>query len=271
MHEEKCRADSNNSPYTSLTDIVKMEIDYPALKTNQANVKLGNTEVHIWCVSLDKCASQFQELLQKISIDERLRAERYHFEIDRKRFIISRGILRIIIGCYLGIEASQMRFCYGQYGKPALAETFGKGRLYFNLSRSGGLALYAFSRDSEVGVDIERIRYISGMNQIVDRYFSEKEKFFFHRLPMSKKKKAFFNCWTRKEAFIKAIGNGLYQPLHTFDVSLSPGDPAKLLSVEGDSRKASRWHLKDLTPCNGFAAACAAERHYNIRWCYYPF
>lgn len=213
-------------------------------------------EIHIWCTSLDQPVSRYQKLL---SDDERIRSERFHFEAHRKRFIVRRGILRMILGCYLSTEPSQLQFCYGKNEKPALADTFSKGKVRFNLSHSEGLALYAFTRDCEIGVDIEHIRDISEMKQIAERFFSARENSVFRALPKSKKKEAFFNCWTRKEAFIKAIGDGLSWPLDGFDVSLVPGEPARLLRIEGDSKTASRWSIQDLKPAFGFAAAFAVK------------
>jgi 4'-phosphopantetheinyl transferase len=195
-----------------------------------------------------------------------MRAERFHFEHDRKRFIVARGILRTILGWYLGVEHSRLQFCYRKNGKPALADTFGKGRIHFNLSHSEGLALYAFTRDREIGVDIEYIHDLSEMDQIAERFFSTGENNVFRELPESKKKEAFFRCWTCKEAFIKAIGDGLSHPLDKFDVSSVPGEPARLLGIEGDAKAASRWTIQELKPASGFAAAFAAEgRRWRLR------
>ena len=192
-------------------------------------------------------------------MDERIRAERFHFEEHRKCFIIRRGILRTILGYYLGVEPSRLQFCYGKNEKPVLADTFGKGKVHFNLSYSEGLALYAFTRYHEIGVDIEYIRDVSEMEQIVERYFSAREKDVFQALPEGDKKEAFFNCWTRKEAFIKSTGDGLSWPLDRFDVSLVPGEPARLLSIDGDSKAVCRRLIQNLKPAPGFAAAFAVE------------
>lgn len=216
-------------------------------------------EVHIWCTSLDQPEPRFHILSQTLSVDDRIRAERFYFEKDRKHFVIRRGILRTILGCYLGVEPSRLQFCYGKNGKPALANAFDEGTIHFNMSDSEGLALYAFTRDREIGVDIEHIHDIAGMEQIAQQFFSVRENAAFRALPESTKKEAFFNCWTRKEAFIKAIGDGLYCPLDKFDVSLVPGEPARLLSIEGDARVASWWSIQDLKPASGFAAAFAVE------------
>jgi 4'-phosphopantetheinyl transferase len=218
--------------------------------------ELATDEIHIWCASLDQPVSRFQRLL---SMDEIMRAEQYHFEEDRKRFIICRGILRTILGYYLDVEPGRFQFCYGKNKKPALSDIFVKGEIRFNLSHSEGLALYAFTRDREIGVDIEHIRDIPEIEKIAERFFSERENAVIRVLPKSKKKEAFFNCWTRKEAFIKATGDGLSWPLDRFDVSLVPGEPARLQRIEGDSRAASQWYIEDLKPAPGFAAACAVK------------
>jgi 4'-phosphopantetheinyl transferase len=231
------------------------------------NRDLGTNEIHIWCASLNQPVLRFQWLL---SIDERMRAERFHFETDRKRFIVRRGILRMILGHYLDIEPSRLQFCYGENGKPALADIFGKGTVQFNLSHSEGVALYAFTRDREIGVDIELIRDISEMEQIAERFFSTREKAVFHTLTNSRRKKAFYNCWTRKEAFIKATGEGLSLSLDGFDVSLAPGEPASLLRIEGDRKAASRWSIQEVETAIGFAGAVAMEgqigRISNQQW-----
>jgi len=125
------------------------------------DLALSSNDVHVWRASLDQLALRFQRLAQTLSADEQLRAERFYFEQDRRRFVVSRGLLRTILGCYLGIEPSRLQFCYGSRDKPALVETSGGGTLRFNLSHSQGLALYAVTRNREIGVDLERIRPIS--------------------------------------------------------------------------------------------------------------
>lgn len=199
-----------------------------------------------------------------------MRAELFHFEQDRKRFIVGRGVLRTILALYLGTEPSRLQFCYGPHGKPYLADRLGDATLRFNLAHSHELALYAFTRGREIGVDLEYIRYMPGVEQIAARFFSTRENAVLHALPTSQKQEAFFNCWTLKEAYIKAIGNGLAQPLDKFDVSLAPGEPARLLSVEGAPEEASRWSLKALTPAPGYVAALAVEGH-DWRLTYWQF
>ncbi len=163
-------------------------------------LRLRNNEIHIWYAFLGQPVSHRRILEQALSLDECIRAKRFHFEKDKKRFVVCRGILRMLLAHYLSVKPGKLQFCLGEYGKPALDDTFGRGGVYFNLSHSGDHALYAFTRGREIGVDIEQIRDISEMDKIAD--FSKREDEVFSSLPKSKKKEAFFNCWTRKEAFI---------------------------------------------------------------------
>ncbi len=226
-----------------------------------AALALSSNDIHVWRASLDQQPSRFNLLAQTLSADEKIRAERFYFEQDRKRFIVGRGLLRNILGRYLGIEPGQLRFCYGPGGKPALAETHSDSTLRFNLSHSQGLALYAISRVREIGIDLEHIRPICEAEQIAERFFSDREKAVFRALPSSQKQAAFFNCWTRKEAYLKAIGDGLALPLEQLDVSLSPGEPARLLNIKGDRCAATHWSLQELSPAPGYVAALAVEGH----------
>jgi 4'-phosphopantetheinyl transferase len=222
---------------------------------------LLSDDVHVWFTFLNQPASRVQQLAQMLSADERTRAERFYLERDRKRFIAGRGLLRTILGCYSGIDASRLQFCYGHHGKPALAETPGRSRLSFNLSHSQELILYAITREREIGVDVEHIRPISEFEQIAERCFSAREIAVFRALPPSQKLAAFFNAWTRKEACLKAMGDGLAFPMEQLDVSLSPGEPARLYDIKGYHSTVPHWSLQELTPAPGYVAALAVEGH----------
>jgi len=234
----------------------------PLWKIPQSGLTLAEKEIHIWRADLDLPDRSIQQLNQILSTDERMRAERFHFEKDKKKFVIGVGILRAMLSPYVGVEPKELRFIHGKRGKPMLDDVFANGSIQFNMSHSEGLALYGFTRDHEIGVDIEFVRDIPEMDKIAEQFFSIKENDVFRSLPDSKKKEAFFNCWTRKEAFVKAIGDGLYQGLDKFDVALIPGEPARLLRIGGDSKIASRWLIQDLKPAPGFTAAFAAEGHH---------
>jgi 4'-phosphopantetheinyl transferase len=208
---------------------------------------------------LDRAEPVVRRLLKTLAPDERSRAERFYFQVDRDHFIVARGILRAILSRYLETEPEQLRFYYASHGKPELAKEFDRHGVRFNISHSQGLALFAITRDREVGVDLEAIRPGIAGEKIAERFFSPREVRVLRAPPGDLQDEAFFNCWTRKEAYIKAKGEGLSMPLDTFDVSLVPGEPAALLNTKADPQEASRWSLRELFPAPGFAAAVAVE------------
>ncbi len=221
--------------------------------------RLGCDEVHVWRATLDQAPSRVARLFHTLAADERERAEGFSFQEDREHFIVARGLLRAILGRYVEMDADQLRFCYSAHGKPSLPSESGGDALRFNLSHSHGLVLYAFTRGREVGIDIERVRPDMADGQIAERFFSPREVAAFRALPVNKQTQAFFNGWTRKEAYIKARGEGLSFPLNQFDVSLAPGEPARLLATKGHPEEASRWCLQELIPAPGYTAALAVE------------
>jgi 4'-phosphopantetheinyl transferase len=233
------------------------------------DIVLGSNEVHIWRASLDLEASQIHLLGRILNADERARAKRFYFQKDRKQFIVARGLLRVILGRYLGIQPRQLRFCYGEKGKPALAREVDEDGLHFNSSHSNGLALYALTRNREVGVDLECIRPDVADEHIAGLFFSPQEFQELCSLHINKRREAFFNCWTRKEAYMKAKGNGLSLPMNQFEVSLIPEEPAVLLSTNEDPQEASRWSLQKLDPGLGFVGALAVEGHNMRVVCYH--
>jgi len=258
----------------------------------------GEHEVHVWVGSVASAAgyiTQFQELL---SDDENARASKFRFDKNRHEFIVSRGMLRTLLASYLGGSAAGLRFTYSAYGKPRLEEAKNPGILTFNLSHSDGVIVCAFARNREVGVDVEKMRQDFSTEEIAERFFSAGERIALRALPAEHRRQGFFNCWTRKEAYIKARGEGLSLPLHQFDVSLSPAEhrrqgffncwtrkeayikargeglslplpqfdvslspaePAALLRTRPDANEASRWSLHDLEVPPGYAAALAVE------------
>jgi len=222
-----------------------------------ATVLLANDEVHVWRASLDEPVSQLNGFLGTLAADERSRAERFYFQKDRERFIAARGVLRAILGFYLERAPESLSFCYGSHGKPALTSAHAGDALRFNMSHSNGVALYAITRDRDVGIDLELIRGDLEVEEIAERFFSRPEIATLRALPTNVRRSAFFLCWTRKEAYIKARGQGLSLPLDQFEVSLTPGEPAELLRTRPDSDEARRWSLRELTLASGYAAALA--------------
>ncbi len=223
------------------------------------NLVLPRDEVHVWRADLDRKTSEISKLQQTLSEDERARAARFHFSHDRSRFIVARGVLRAILGRYVNVPPGQIEFRYEYNGKPGLAAACEEDELRFNLSHSHGLALYAVASGREVGIDIEYIHATKADDGIAERFFSPAEVAALRALPAKKRTRAFFTCWTRKEAYIKARGTGLALPLDQFDVTVDPGQPAALLSTRGDPEEASRWSLRDLDPGPGCVAALAVE------------
>lgn len=235
-----------------------------------ANLMLASDEVHVWCASLEQSPALVEQLAQTLSKDERTRAARFYFEQHKNRFIVGRGILRTLLGSYLSIEPTSVQFCYGPRGKPALSEICSKAKLCFNVSHSQGLALYAVTRDRQIGVDIEQIRPIPNAEEIALRFFSPREHAVISDLPPNQKQKAFFNCWTRKEAYIKAIGEGLAHSLDQIEVTLAPGERANLLSIAGSSQEACRWSLHELVPvpADEYASALVVEGNTSSLSCW---
>ena len=224
-----------------------------------ASLILSSNDVHLWRANLDQSNECVKQITQMLSDEEQRKTERFHSDKDRKRFIVTRGVLRTILSCYLDVEPSRLRFGYRSHGKPYLVEKSNGEEICFNLSHSHNLSLYAFTRSRQIGVDIEYIRTIKEAGQIVARFFSSNEHAMWQQLPEGQKQEAFFNCWTRKEAYIKARGEGLSLPLDQFDMSFDPGKRAALLIASGASDESSRWLLRALQPGLGYAAALVVE------------
>jgi 4'-phosphopantetheinyl transferase len=224
-----------------------------------SKLKLSTNDVHVWRVRLNQTDGRVQQLQQYLSDDERLRAERFRFDRHCRRFIVSQGMLRLIIGDYTDMAPSRLQFYTGHRGKLYLMHSFGSDSLQFNLAHSKEIALYAFTCNREIGIDVEYVRDMPDAEKIAQTTFSPIENETLHSLPQYQRQEAFFNCWVRKEAYIKAIGDGLYHDLDRFDVSLAPGEPARLVSVEGSAEQASCWFMKSLTPEDGYVAALAVK------------
>ena len=220
----------------------------------------------MWQAGLDLAPGRVEDLRCALTADERERAQRFHFDRDRDRFIVAHGVLRDILGRYLGLGPGELRFRYSPYGKPALARKLDGEGIRFNLAHSDGLALYAVARGREVGIDVEYVREDLAHERIAEAFFSPQEVGVLRSIPRDRRKEAFFNCWTRKEAYVKARGEGLSLPLDQFEVSLAPGDPAALVSTCGDPQEASLWSLQEISPGPGYVAALAVEgRSWQLR------
>jgi 4'-phosphopantetheinyl transferase len=240
------------------------------------NVELPAGEVHIWTVNLDPPADRVEALGRSLSQDEWERANRFRFDRHRRQYVVGRGALRSLLADYLGTRPELVRFTYGPRGKPFLIPSplspalspvpgerekeGGAGDLFFNLSNSDEMALVGFVRGREIGVDVEYLKPMPDCEQIAERFFSESERAVLRGIPKESKEEAFFNCWTRKEAYLKAVGEGLAAPLDSFDVTLAPGEPPRMLTLRGDAEAASRWWLEHFRISPEHIGALALER-----------
>jgi 4'-phosphopantetheinyl transferase len=225
-------------------------------------------EVHVWRIALEVGERLLTRLRQVLADDERRRAERFHFDKDRRHFIAARGALRVLLGRYLGQRPEEVRFVYGNQGKPSLAREHKGNDLRFNLTHSHGLALLAATRGRDIGIDVERVREMERDGEpLAERFFSPREAAALRALPLEPRREAFFHCWTRKEAYIKANGKGLSLPLDQFDVSLRPGEAAALLATHQDPDEVNRWSMRSLLPGEGYVGAVAVEGHSWRLWC----
>jgi 4'-phosphopantetheinyl transferase len=244
--------------------------DFPP--RSPAGLALPAGEVHLWSVPLDPPADRVEALRRHLSADEQDRASRFRFDRHRRQYVVGRGALRALLGAYLGIRPELVRFTYGPRGKPflelipsPLSPIPGErgqdaGALFFNLSNSHELALVGFMLGREIGVDVEHLKPMPDCEKISERFFSESERKVLRELPAERKEEAFFNCWTRKEAYLKAVGEGLAAPLDSFDVTLAPGEPPRMLTLRGDAAAASRWWFQHYEIAPDYIGALAVER-----------
>lgn len=228
------------------------------------SLTLAGDDVHLWRIALECGDAALSRLHECLADDERQRAERFYFESDRRHFIAGRGAMRTILARYLALAPEQVPFRYTNYGKPMLE---GINPLRFNLTHSHGLALLAVTVGREIGVDVERIRDNLEGELLAERFFSSREAAELRSLPAELRREAFFHCWTRKEAYIKAAGKGLSLPLDCFEVTLRPGEAAMLAATHDDPNEAKRWSMRSLIPSEGYVAALVVEGHTWQLWC----
>ncbi len=231
-----------------------------ATLTAEAASQLAGDAVEIVVARLDVEPDAVNALAGWLDGDERKRARRFEFERDRQRFIVARGRLRQLLGARLDTEPQSVELSYGPHGKPVLARGSANQDWRFNVSHSRDVAVFAFCRGREVGIDIEAVHSVHGAHAVAAHFFSRNELEAYLALDEADKELGFFHCWTRKEAFIKALGDGLRYPLDSFDVSLSPREPARLLRVGNMDGNRSGWYLRSFIPTPGYVAAIVIER-----------
>lgn len=225
------------------------------------SLPLAEGEVQLWRADLDAICGDESRWLEILSADEKARASRFHFSRDRQRFVASRAMLRRILASYLARDPDRLRFSYSEKEKPSLDPNSSDSDVTFNISHSHGIALLAFSRRREIGVDVEQVNRNSDLEAIARRFFSQREQEQFAALSPDERVDAFFRCWTRKEAYIKATGDGLSLPLSQFDVSIKPGETDALLVTRPDAAEAARWLLREVPAGAGYIAALCVRGH----------
>jgi 4'-phosphopantetheinyl transferase len=218
-------------------------------------------EVHVWKIYLK--APGLCDKREILANDERVRASRFRFHTDSDRFIAARYSLRTILARYLRTQPAEVEFGLNPFGKPYLTSGHDKLGLRFNLSHSHDMALLAVARNRDVGVDVEFRRADFATDEVARRFFSRTERNQLGAIAPEQKTEAFFNCWTRKEAYIKARGEGLSFPLDQFDVSFAPDAPPALLGNRRDANEVSRWSFEELSPADGYAAALTVEGNFS--------
>lgn len=221
---------------------------------------LGQAKVHIWRSRLDLDAEQIRWCQNLLTAEEHERARRFVFAEHRNRFVVGRGTLRELLAAYVGIPAAELEFAYGEHGKPRLVSP--DTDTTFNVSHSGGRMLLAFARGRHVGIDVERTTRTVDWGAVAGRFFSEREQAALAVLPEAARRAAFFRCWTRKEAFMKATGKGVAYGLTSFAVALAPADAPELLWLAQGAT--ADWGLADVEPdAEHIGAVCAEGRDWQ--------
>ena len=220
------------------------------------NLALKEGEAHIWRADLELEEGFQSSFLKLLSPDEKKRAQKFRFTKDSRNFIAARGILRTILGKYLEINPTEISFQYNEFGKPGMANNI---PFHFNISHSQNIALFAFTNKFDIGVDVEFVNPNIEVKDIATNFFSANEVKKLLLLPEKQQRLGFFNCWTRKEAFIKAVGEGLSFPLNQFEVSLEPDKPARLLATDWDPKAVSKWSIYSMSPGADFVGSVVIE------------
>jgi medium-chain acyl-[acyl-carrier-protein] hydrolase len=223
-----------------------------------ADLQLREGDVHLWRIRLDPPLPAIDRLAESLSPDERERAARFMFDQHRHRFRAARGSLRQVLARYLHVSPAEIAFQIGPAGKPDLVSSL-SSTLRFNLSHSGDLALIGVTLGRQIGVDVEHVRPMPNALGLAERFFAPGERQVLRELPEQEQVHAFFRCWTRKEAYMKACGLGLSLGLERFEVAFRPGATARLLHVEGQPNESLRWWLADIPAGHEYIGACAVE------------
>lgn len=235
-----------------------MELKVAWLRPEDAPTLVAGT-VHVWRLYLGLDAPSEQRARALLSPDELQRADRYRAARARRNFVLARAGLRALLGRYTGTPAQELRFVYGEFGKPELADSSTTKAIRFNLSHSADWALIGVTTGAEIGVDIERRRRMKDMDSVADHWFSDLELKTYYSQSDAMRALTFYRAWTRKEAYIKAIGTGMSYPSKNFDIEIGPGSAARILRIEGDTAAAGGWTLFAFEPAVGYLGAAAVR------------
>jgi 4'-phosphopantetheinyl transferase len=220
---------------------------------------LGDAEAHLWVVALDLVPEKLPGFREILSEDERKRAGRFLSAVDTQRYMAARASLRTLLGAYVGMEPGQLRFRCDKFGKPGLDGEANTASIRFNVSHSAELGLFGFVGEHRIGVDLERVRADIEVENLARNHFSANEFHMLRAVPSDQQLEAFFCCWTRKEAYLKGLGEGMSHGLDRFEVSVGPGEPVAILHADDDPDVSRRWTLEHLTPAPGYLGAAAVE------------
>lgn len=225
--------------------------DWPAV---EAAPDLRAGEIHVWRVALEPSPATLAEQARCLDAEEQARATAFRFEQHRRKFIACRAAQRAILGSYLRCPPERIALAYSPLGKPRLA---GEAELEFNVTNSGTWALVSVARELPHGVDLEWLDRRCDHAALAERYFAREERAALAQLAPAERRAAFFRCWTRKEAVLKATGVGLTFPLDRFVVTCVPQEPPRIVSIEGCPTRAAGWTLASFEPAPGYQAALA--------------
>ena len=258
LHNRSLESGGTNRHASDQTEINAPPLSLAVWAIPPEDRVLPPNEVHVWRVCLDGTPG-FSVLADMLSPSERHKAMRFRFSRDRDCYVVTRGILRYLLGCYLRQDPCSLQLTVNEFGKPFLVTERSSDAIHFNVSHSHELALLAFVREREIGVDLEYVRSQLDVLALAQQFFAPGEVAELHRLDPTLRTAGFFNCWTRKESYIKARGLGLSLPLDRFQVSLRPGSPVALLCLDDDSDETLRWCLRELAPGSDYVGALAVE------------
>lgn len=222
-------------------------------------LRLNKKEIHVHCTLYSKLDPTSVDMMPLLSEEERSKADTYRFEKDRRHFILRHGLLRQLLAHYVQISPDQLVLEKSDYGKPLLKTGAEEKSIFFSMAHSFDVILYAFSRDLEIGIDVERAHAFPDMNDIIQRFFTSGERSEFAQLPEDKRVRAFFRGWTCKEAVLKAVGKGLSNGLDGFSVTLDPDKKAGVQDTDSPTIKASDWSLEISEPIPDYYSAVAIK------------